>query len=125
MNAVFCCPQCNTPLAGTDLSNPAAVSDAQLLAFLGDQAHEPAEPLKVWLEPGSEARRLHLAYGDGLAPESHRLDRLEVRASPDPTQPWANWYPLNGPPTLTAGDAVMEDTFAVEPAQFYPVQELP
>jgi len=118
-------PKVPAPLAGADLSNPTAVSDAQLLAFLGDQAHEPAEPLRVWLEPGSEARRLHLAYGDSVAPESHRLDRLEVRASADPAQPWASWRLLNGPPSLTASDAFMEDPLAAEPAQFYRAQELP
>lgn len=118
-------PQVPAQLAGADLSNPAVVSDAQLLAFLGDQAHEPAEPLQVRIELGPTSRRLHLAYGDGAAPETHRLDRLEVRAAADPAQPWVNWRTLNGPPALTAGAAVLEDPLAAQPAHFYQARELP
>ncbi|MBL9172430.1 MAG: hypothetical protein JNL10_02745 [Verrucomicrobiales bacterium] len=118
-------PNVPAQLVGADLSNPAAVSDAQLLAFLGDHAHEPAEPLRVRLEPQPAASRVRLDYGEGQATELHRLDRLQVRASADLAQPWATWRPLNGPVTVHEGAFLLEDPLGSVPAQFYRAMELP
>lgn len=120
-------PRLPVGLSGADLSNPVAVTDAQLLAFLGDSAHEPATPLRLWLsEPAPGAGRLRLAYGDDSAPESHRLGQLRVWASPSLTVPRAAWRQLAGGVQVDAAGAFVEDAAAGDSmSQFYFATEAP
>lgn len=121
----FARPQVPANLAGTDLSNPAAVSDAQLLAFLGDHAHEPAEPLQLRLEAGATSNRLHLRYGDGAIPENHRLARVTVWAADDLGQPWEMWRPVSGTVGSDGAGGVLEVSGGGARWQFYRAIELP
>ncbi len=71
------------------------------------------------------ARTGAIDYGESQAAELHRRDRLQVRASADPAQPWANWRPLNGIVTVQEGAFVLEDPLGSGPAQFYRAMEIP
>jgi hypothetical protein len=120
-------PQVPANLAGADLSNPAAVSDAQLLAFLGDVAHEPATPLRLQpAESDSGSPRLRLGYANGEAVEPHRLDRLRIWATATLGAPQITWRPLPGPvQTDPAGAFATDSAAAAGNGQFYQATELP
>jgi hypothetical protein len=122
----FARPQVPTDLADADLSNPAAVSDGQLLAFLGEAAHGPAAALH--LRPamsGSGPPRLRIVYADGGSIEAHRLDRLRVRATASVEAPTVIWRSLTEPVLTDAAGAFIEDPIAIGPVQFYQATELP
>lgn len=120
-------PNVPANLAGADLSNPAAVSDAQLLAFLGDHAHEPATALRLRpsvLEAG--APRLRISYATGEAVEAHRLDRLRIWANGAVDTAPAIWRQLLGRVRSDAeGDFVADTDGAITTSQFYFATELP
>ncbi len=120
-------PNVPANLTGADLSNPAAVSDAQLLTFLGDSAHEPATPLRLLrIEPGASSHRLRLAYATGDALEAHRLDRLRIWAAGAVDTAPAMWRPLLSPVQSDAEGAFVADTDgAATTSQFYFATELP
>lgn len=77
--ARFARPRVPSALVNADLSNPAVVTDEQLLAFLGDLAHEPPMPLE--LRADAAGGRLVVSYPGGEAVEAHRLDRMQLRAT--------------------------------------------
>lgn len=120
-------PQVPANLTGADLSNPAAVSDAQLLAFLGDAAHEPATPLRLQpAELGGGSPRLRLGYANGEAIEPHRLGQLRVWATPTVEAPRVTWRSMPGPVQTDTEGAFVDDTDgAVEASRFYFATELP
>lgn len=122
----FARPQVPAALANADLSDPAVVSDAQLLTFLGEAAHGPAAALR--LRPamsGSGTPRLRIAYADGGSVEGHRLDRLRVRASATVEAPTVAWRRLTDPVRTDAAGAFIEDPIATGPVQLYQASELP
>lgn len=118
-------PKVPVQLANADLSNPAAVRDAQVLEFLGDHAHEPAELLQVRLEPGQSLHRLHLGYSGGGAFEGHRWSRIEVRASGNPGLDWREWRVVTGAISTKGSEGVVDDPAGHLPVQFYRAVEYP
>ncbi len=120
-------PQVPANLVGADLSKPAAVSDAQLHAFLGDAAHQPAVALRLHsVEVGPGATRLRIGYANGEPIEAHRLDRLRIWATAAIGVPRATWRVLPVPGQSAGEDALVEDPGAAGDAgQFYSAAELP
>lgn len=66
-------PVVPSEFAGRAFSNPDAISDAELLSFLGDNANQPSNELEVWREstfptPAAVNARVDADYdGDGLS----------------------------------------------------------
>lgn len=120
-------PNVPANLAGADLSNPAVVSDVQLLAFLGDHAHEPATALRLRShELGSGIPRLRIAYANGESVEAHRADRLRVWAAATAEAPAESWRDISGGLLEDPEGAYVEDADGAGAArQFYFATELP
>ena len=120
-------PNVPANLTGADLSNPAAVSDAQLLAFLGDAVHRPPTPLRLQpAELGTGNPRLRLVYANGEAVEAHRLGRLRIRATATLEAPMATWRALSGPVQADTEGAFLDTADgAATTSQFYFATELP
>ena len=118
-------PVVPTGLSGGNFSNPAAVSDAQLLSFLGDNANPPAVPLQFRSVTKADANttRLSITYANGTPLETNRLGNYEVYASAEITAPFTNWTRLL-PLTITNGALHAEDTESAT-HRFYRALERP
>ncbi|MBM3845003.1 MAG: hypothetical protein FJ405_01785 [Verrucomicrobia bacterium] len=118
-------PRIPANLANADFSNPASVSDSQLLAFLGDQAHEPTEALRLDVRPESSGNLIRLAYPSGSPMESHRLSRISIHAATDLGLSLSQWRRITAPLVLTDGQAQAMDTGASSSNHFYIAVEMP
>lgn len=69
----YATPSVPPQFAGRDFSNPASITDGELLTFLGDNANTPSSSLEAWREstfpdPSTDASRLDSDYdSDGLS----------------------------------------------------------
>lgn len=84
-------PRIPADLTGADLSNPAAVTDARLLGFLGDGANPPSEPLRLTPVRRGAAHRIELTYPDGSRPEPHRAGKVRLETSAFLGSASTNW----------------------------------
>jgi hypothetical protein len=122
----FSRPRVPAQLANANLSDPSAVTDAQLLAFLGEAAHEPAAALRLQpVKSASGTPRLRIDYASGEPVETHRLERLRVWATTAIELPRDKWRTLSNPVQSDAAGAFIEDSAEPGPHQFYQASELP
>ena len=116
----YCRPQIPSQLAGADFSNPSAVSDAQLLTFLGENANIPHLPPPI-VSPPTDADRERLP-SEGFA--------IRVQAAPGLSCHLEGSHDLSAWTTLTdfPGTGVEMELVSgpiEHPFRFYRVQVSP